>query len=164
MTRSKGSTVGSLALPAGLLPAGDSYRRARDGGQAAKGLRRPADAGIGGRQPDSGRWFDSYPGEDELPSAGRFCELAGCDSLDGGVSCQDFDATLDRLGDLQPWMDGGQIGGRPRLRAPAGSLPQPLRRTRRLPLRARHRREIPIYFLGVDEDGLSGLLTVNIET
>ena len=24
--------------------------------------------------------------------------------------------------------------------------------------------EAPIYFLGVDEDGLSGLLTVNIET
>ena len=24
--------------------------------------------------------------------------------------------------------------------------------------------EVPIYFLGVDEDGLSGLLTVNIET
>ena len=173
MTRSKGSIVGSLALPAGLLPAGllpagllpagDSCRRARDGGQAAKGLRRPADAGIGGRQPDSGRWFDSYPGEDELPSAGRVSERVGCDSPEGGVSRQDFDATLDQLGDVQPWMDWG--------------LKKSARGFARLQ-KLFHRRyealavyrcetgtaEVPIYFPGIDDVGLSGLLTVNIET
>ena len=61
-----------------------------------------------GSEADSGWWFVSYPGEDELPSAGRFSELAGCDSPEGGVSRQDFDATLDQLGDVQPWMDRSQ--------------------------------------------------------
>jgi len=61
-----------------------------------------------GSEADSGWWFVSYPGEHELPSAGRFSKLAGCDSPEGGVSRQDFDATLDQLGDVQPWMDRSQ--------------------------------------------------------
>ena len=57
---------------------------------------------------DSAWWFVSYPGEGVLPSAERFSELAGCDRPEGGVSRQDFDATLDHLGNVQPWMDRGQ--------------------------------------------------------
>jgi len=125
--------------------------------KASEGLQMP------GSEADSAWWYVSYPNEDELPSVERFSELAGCDHPEGGVSRQDFDATLDRLGEVQPWMDRGQkksARGFARLQ------------------RLFHRRydelavyrcetgtaEVPIYFLGVDEDGLSGLLTVNIET
>jgi hypothetical protein len=111
-----------------------------------------------GSEADSSWWFVSYPGEDELPSAERFAELAGCVRPEGGVSRQDFDATLDRLGEVQPRMDRGQkksARGFARLQ------------------RLFHRRydelavyrcetgtaEVSIYFLGSDGDGLSGLLT-----
>ena len=159
MTRRKGSFVASLALLAGLVLATAAGAQETEDRllKASEGLQMP------GSEADSGWWFVSYPGEDELPSAGRVSERVGCDSPEGGVSRQDFDATLDQLGDVQPWMDWG--------------LKKSARGFARLQ-KLFHRRyealavyrcetgtaEVPIYSLGVDEDGLSGLLTVNIET
>jgi hypothetical protein len=116
-----------------------------------------------GSEADSAWWFVSYPGEVELPSPVRFSELAGCDHPKGGVSRQDFDATLDHLGDVQPWMDRGQkksARGFARLQDLFNHRYEELAVYRCETGTA----EVPIYFLGVDEDGLSGLLTVNIET
>jgi hypothetical protein len=158
MTRRKGAFVGSLVVLAGLLLASAAGAQETEDRllRASEGLQMP------GSEADSAWWFVSYPGEEELPSAGRFSELAGCDHPEG-VSRQDFDATLDRLGDVQPWMDRGQ-----KKSARGFARLQDLFH-RRYDELAVYRcetgtAEVPIYFLGVNEDGLSGLLTVNIET
>jgi hypothetical protein len=159
MKRRKRAFVASLALLAGLLlatPAGAQETEDRLL-KASEGLQMP------GSEADSGWWFVSFPGEDALPSAGRFSELAGCDSPEGGVSRQSFDATFDHLGDVQPWMDRGQK------KSARGFARLQKLFHRRYDELAIYRcetgtAEVPIYFLGVDEDGLSGLLTVNIET
>ena len=159
MTRWKGAFVASLTLLAGLLLATAASAQDTESRllKASEGLQMP------GSEADSDWWFVSYPGEDELPSVERFSELAGCEYPEGGVSCQDFDATLDHLGEVQPWMDRGQK--------------ESARGFARLQKLFHHRyddlavyrcetgtAEVPIYFVGVDENGLSGLLTVNIET
>ena len=159
MLRWNGVFIGTLVLLAGLLLAGSASAKDTEGRllKASEGLQMP------GSEADSDWWFVSYPGEDELPSVERFSELAGCGHPEGGLSRQDFDATLDHLGQVQPWMDPGQK--------------ESARGFQRLQ-KLFHRRyeelavyccetgtaEVPIYFVGVDEDGLSGLLTVNIET
>lgn len=128
--------------------------------QAAEGLQMP------GSEADSFWWFVSYPGEEELPTAERMASLEGCaDYPDGVMRRLDFDATFASLGRVQPWMDQGQkksARGFARLR------------------NLFHRQygddlavyrcdtnkygEVRIYFLGLNEDGLSGLKTINIET
>ena len=159
MTRRKGAFVASLALLTGLLPATAAGVQETEDRllKASEGLQMP------GSEADSGWWFVTYPGEDELPSAGRFSELVGCDSPEGGVSCQNFDATLDQLGDVQPWMDRGQK------KSDRGFARLQKHFHRRYDELAVYRcetgtAEVPIYFLGKDDVGLSGLLTVNIET
>ena len=159
MTRRKGAFAASLALLTGLLLATAAGAQEREDRllKASEGLQMP------GFETDSGWWFVSYPGEDELPSAGRFSGLAGCDSLEGCVSRQDFDATLDQLGDAQPWMDRGQK------KSARGFARLQKLFHRRYEELAVYRcetgtAEVPIYFLGIDDVGLSGLLTVNIET
>jgi hypothetical protein len=159
MTKWKGSIVGSLAMLAGLLLATAAGAQETEDRllRASEGLQMP------GSEADRAWWFVSYPGENELPSPARFSELAGCDSLEGGVSRGDFDATLDRLGEVQPWMDRGQ-----KKSARGFARLQDLFH-RRYDELAVYRcetgtAEVPIYFLGVGEGGLSGLLTVNIET
>ncbi len=159
MIKWKGAFVASLALLAGLLLATAASAQDTESRllKASEGLQMP------GSEADSDWSFVSYPGEDELPSVERFSELTGCEHPEGGVSRQDFDATLDHLGEVQPWMDRGQK--------------ESARGFARLQ-KLFHRRyddlavyrcetgtaEVPIYFVGVDENGLSGLLTVNIET
>lgn len=96
-------------------------------------------------------------------AAERFSELAGCDHPEGGVSRQDFDATLDGLADVQPWMDRGQkesARGFARLQKLFHRRYEELAVYRCETGTA----EVPIYFVGLNEDGLSALLTVNIET
>ena len=158
MTRRKAALFGTLALLAGLLlsTAADAQETEDRLLKASEGLQMP------GSEADSAWWFVSYPEEDGLPSAELFAEISGCGPPEG-VSRWDFDATLDRLGEVQPWMDRGQkksARGFERLRGLFH---------RRYDELAVYRcetgtAEVPIYFLGVDEDGLSGLLTVNIET
>ncbi len=159
MTRWKGVFVGCLALLAGLLLATAAGAQDTEDRllKASRGLQMP------GSEADSAWWFVSYPGEDELPSAERFSELAGCEHPEGGVSRQDFDAALDGLGDVQPWMDRGQK------KSARGFARLQKLFHRRYEGLAVYRcetggAEVPIYFVGLNEDGLSGLLTVNIET
>ena len=159
MTRWKGVFIGSLTLLAGLLLATAATAQDTESRllKASEGLQMP------GSEADSAWWFVSYPGENELPSVERFSDLTGCDSPEGGVSRQDFDATFDRLGDVQPWMDEGQR------RTARGFARLQRLFHRRYDALAVYRcetgiAEVPIYFVGIDEDGLSGLMTVNIET
>jgi hypothetical protein len=159
MIRWKSAFVASLALQAGFLLATAASAQDTESRllKASEGLQMP------GSEADSAWWFVSYPGEEELPSVERFSGLAGCDHPEGGMSRQDFDATLDHLGEVQPWMDRGQ-----KKSARGFARLQKLFHRRYEDL-AVYRcetgtAEVPIYFVGVDENGLSGLLTVNIET
>lgn len=154
----KATLVGSMALLAGLLLATAATAQDTEGRllKASGGLQMP------GSEADSAWSFVSYPGEYQLPSVERFSALTGC-GHPGGVSRQDFDATLDHLGDVQPWMDGGQK------KSARGFARLQKLFHRRYEGLAVYRcetgtAEVPIYFVGINENGLSGLLTVNIET
>jgi Nuclease A inhibitor-like protein len=128
--------------------------------QAAEGLQMP------GSEADSFWWFVSYPGEEELPSAERMASLEGCADYPEGVMRRlDFDATFDSLGKVQPWMDSGQkksARGFARLR----SLFHRQYGDDLAVYRCDTNKygEVRIYFLGLDNEGLSGLKTINIET
>jgi hypothetical protein len=128
--------------------------------RAAEGLQMP------GSEADSYWWFVAYPNEEALPTAERMASLEGCaDYPDSLMRRLDFETTFDSLGRVQPWMDHGQ---KKSARGFAG-------------LRKLFHREygddlavyrcdtnsygqVRIYFLGLDGDGLSGLMTINIET
>src|SRR5215213_3295934 len=128
--------------------------------KAAESLQMP------GSESDSFWWFVSYPGEEALPNAERMAYLEGCtDYPDGVMSRLDFDATFDSLGSVQPWMDQGQkksARGFARLRnffhrQYGDDLAVYRCDTNKYG-------EVRIYFLGLNNDGLSGLKTINIET
>ena len=128
--------------------------------RAADGLQMP------GSEADSYWWFVSYPQEQELPNVERMASLDGCiDYPEGVMRRLDFDVTFDALGRVQPWMDRGQkksARGFARLRDVfhreyGDDLAVYRCDTGRYG-------EVRIYFLGVDGDGLSGLMTINIET
>lgn len=153
MMRRKGTFVASLALLAGLLLATAAGAQETEDRmlKASEGLQMP------GSEADSGWWFVSYPGEDELPSAGRVSERVGCDSPEGGVSRQDFDATLDQRGDVQPWMDRGQK------KSARGFARLQKLFHRRYEALAVYRcetgtAEVPIYFLGIATSASRGSL------
>ena len=160
MTGWRSILIGATALAAVLLLATAANAQETEGRllKASAGLQMP------GSEADSDWWFVSYPGERELPSVERFSGLTGCsDYPEGGMSRADFDATLDGLGEVQPWMDRGQ-----KKSARGFARLQNLFHRRYAEL-AVYRcetgsAEVNIYFVGVDQDGLSGLLTVNIET
>jgi len=157
-TLAVGFLVAALAADAGVAREGQDLAGSLL--RAAEGLQMPGSEG------DSSWWFVSYPQEKELPSVERMASISGCsDYPDGVMTRSDFDATFDHLGRVQPWMDQGQkksARGFARLRE------------------VFHRKygddlavyrcdtnqygQVPIYFLGVDRDGLSGLMTINIET
>jgi Nuclease A inhibitor-like protein len=128
--------------------------------QAAEGLQMP------GSEADSFWWFVSYPGEEELPTAERMASLEGCADYPEGVMRRlDFDATFDSLARVQPWMDQGQkksARGFARLRdlfhRQYGDDLAVYR------CDTNQYGEVRIYFLGLDDQGLSGLKTINIET
>lgn len=157
MNRWKGVLVGMATLLAGLLLATAANAQADESRllKASEGLQMP------GSEADSRWWFVSHPGEGELPSIERFSGLTGCPA--GGGSRRVFDATLDHLGEVQPWMDRGQK------KSARGFAKLQKIFNRRYDDLAVYRcetgtAEVPIYFVGVNENGLSGLLTINIET
>jgi hypothetical protein len=128
--------------------------------RATEGLQMP------GSEADSSWWFVSYPGEKELPTAERMATLEGCAGFpDGVMSRLDFDATFDSLGRVEPWMDQGQkksAHGFARLRDLFHrQYGEDLAVYR---CDTNQYGEVRIYFLGLDEEGLSGLETINIET
>ena len=128
--------------------------------QAAEGLQMP------GSEADSFWWFVSYPGEEALPTAERMASLEGCAEFpEGEMRRLDFDDTFDSLASVQPWMDQGQkksAHGFARLR----DLFHRLYGNDLAVYRCYTNQygEVRIYFLGLDDDGLSGLKTINIET
>jgi Nuclease A inhibitor-like protein len=128
--------------------------------QAADGLQMP------GSEADSFWWFVSFPGEKELPTAERMASLEGCsDYPDGVMGRLDFDATFDSLGTVRPWMDQGQkksARGFARLRDLFHRLYGDDLAVYRCD--TNQYGEVRVYFLGLDNDGLSGLKTINIET
>ena len=128
--------------------------------RAAEGLQMP------GSEADSYWWFISYPQEEGLPSAERMASLSGCSDYPDGVMVRsEFDATFDSLSRVEPWMDKGQkksARGFARLRELfhreyGEDLAVYRCDTNRYG-------EVRIYFLGAGSDGLSGLMTINIET
>ena len=127
--------------------------------RAAEGLQYP------GSESDSTWTFVSYEGFAERPDAATFERVSGCPVTAGGGTVRlDFDDTLDRLGTVQPWMDQGQIESARGFR----KLQSLFHRTFAEDL-AVYRcetggAEVYIYFIGVDEDRLAGLLTISIET
>ncbi len=118
-----------------------------------------------GSESDSEWFFVSFPGETQLPDPARFEEISGCPvGPEGGTSRSDFDATLGSLSEVESWMDKGQrksARGFARLhRLLHREFPDGL---------AVYRCEtggpqVYIYFVGSEEDGLAGLLTVSTET
>jgi hypothetical protein len=152
------------ALLAAQLTAGTGTAQEKDPAArlllAAEGLQMP------GSEADSFWWFVSYPGEEGLPSAERMASLEGCaDSPEGVMTRLDFDATVDSLSSVQPWMDQGQkksAHGFARLR----DLFHRLYGNDLAVYRCDTNQygEVRIYFLGLDDEGLSGLKTINIET
>lgn len=127
--------------------------------RAAEGLQMP------GSEADSAWWFVSYPRE-ELPTAERMAQLTGCsDYPEGGMGRFDFDATFDSLGRVEPWMDGGQKKSARGFRR-LGKLFHREYGQDLAVYRCDTGRygEVRIYFVGANRDGLSGLMTINIET
>jgi hypothetical protein len=122
---------------------------------ASEGLQMP------GSEADSAWWFVSYPDENEIPSADRMASLTGCSDP---MTRSDFDETFARLSRIEPWMDRGQR----RSARGFGRLARVFHRNYGEEVAAYRCEtggpEVPIYFVGVDGDGLSGLKTVNIET
>lgn len=122
---------------------------------ASEGLQMP------GSEADSAWWFVSYPDGREVPSADRMAGLTGCSDA---MIRSDFDATFERLSRIEPWMDRGQR----RSARGFGRLAKVFHRVYGDDLAAYRCEtggpEVPIYFVGVNDDGLSGLKTINIET
>ena len=163
-SRAKALIMLLVALLAAQFTAGEGAAKEEDPSsrllRAADGLQMPGSEG------DSSWWFVSYSGEEELPTAERMASLDGCADFPEGVMTRlDFDATFDSLSRVQPWMDGGQkksAHGFSRLR-------QLFHREYGYDLavyRCDTNRygEVRIYFLGLDDKGLAGLKTINIET
>lgn len=155
-----GALLAAAAGTAGASEARDGEAALRERLlRASEGLQMP------GSEADSGWWFVSYPGEEELPTAERMAYLTGCsDHPEGGMARSDFDTTFASLGTVQPWMDPGQK--------------ESARGFRKLG-RLFHRKygdnlaayrcetgtaEVHIYFVGANKNALSGLKTTNIET
>ncbi len=143
---------GLLLADAALAEQSDTERRLL---RASEGLQMP------GSEADSEWSFVSYPEERELPAAERMAGISGCQAP---MTRSDFDETLDHLSDVQPWMDRGQkksargFGRLQRLfHREYGEDVAVYRCETGGP-------EVPILFVGANDDGLSGLLTVNIET
>lgn len=128
-------------------------------------LRASTDVQYPGSESDSTWILVSYPHESVLPDAARFEEISGCPVAAGGSTTRsDFDATFDRLTRIEPWMDAGQV------RSARG-----FRKIERVMLRSYDERavyrcdtgefgQIHLYFVGLNGDGISGLLTVSTET
>ena len=109
--------------------------------------------------------FVSYPDETALPDPARFEEVSGCPvTEDGSTTRQGFDATFDRLTRIEPWMDEGQVSSARGFRKIERVM------ARSYDARAVYRCEtgefgqVYLYFVGLNEDGISGLLTASTET
>jgi hypothetical protein len=126
---------------------------------AKKLLRASEGVQLPGSESDTVFEFVSVGGEEELPTVERFAEISGCDYPEGGVSRFDFDATFDRYEQVAP-LGGYDVHDYRQLRRTFERSYDDL---------AVYRCETGgpenhIYFLGANDEGVSGLRSVSIET
>ncbi len=157
--------LASLALVAFLGTGANAAQAA--GGDKTEALLLRASEGLQypGSESDSAWTFVSYEGFTELPDTATFERVSGCPVTEqGGMSRLDFDATLDRLGAVQPWMDEGQKKSAHGFRKLQGVFHREFGEDLAVYRCETGTAEVYLYFIGVDEDRLAGLLTVSIET
>lgn len=123
---------------------------------AAEGLQMPSS------ESDSAWSLVSYAGVEELPQAGTFEEISGCRR--GGVTRYDFGETLDSLGEVEPWMDAGQISSARGFRKLEKVFDREFGEEVAVYRCDSGGPEINVYFVGAEDDRLVGLMTVSIET
>jgi Nuclease A inhibitor-like protein len=127
--------------------------------RASQGLQYP------GSESDSTWSFVSYGGFAELPDAATFERVSGCPVIEGGGTDRlDFDAALERLGTVQRWMDRGQSKSARGFHRLQGLFHRTFGDDLAVYRCETGGAEVYIYFIGVDEDRLAGLLTISIET
>lgn len=122
---------------------------------AAEGLQMPSS------ESDSFWYLVSYTGK-ELPRATTFGEMSGCPR--GAMTRSDFDETLDRLGEVEPWMDAGQASSARGFRKLERVFDREFGDKTAVYRCENGGPEIEVFFVGADEEGLVGLMTVSIET
>ena len=122
---------------------------------AAEGLQMPSS------ESDSSWYLVSYTGK-ELPGATTFGEMSGCPR--GAIISSDFDETLDRLGEVEPWMDAGQASSARGFRKLERVFDREFGDKTAVYRCENGGPEIEVFFMGADEEGLVGLMTISIET
>ncbi len=158
--RTKVSLLAAATLLACSFPiSGANAQEDRTGERllaAADGLQMPSS------EADSAWYLVSYAGVEELPEAEAFEEMSGCP--EGGATRLDFDDTLSRLGEVEPWMDEGQArsarGFRKLAKVFGHAFGEKLAVYRCEPGGP----EVDVYFVGAAEGRVAGLITVSIET
>ena len=144
----------AFILPAGTAVAEETKTERRLLG-ASEGLQMP------GSEADSEWSFVSYQDQREIPTADRMARLTGCADP---MTRSDFDATFERLGRVEPWMDKGQRKSARGFKRLAGVFHRIYGDDLAVYRCETGGPEVPIYFVGANKDGLSGLKTINIET
>ena len=123
---------------------------------AAEGLQMPSS------EADSAWHLVSFTGVEELPAAGAFGEMSGCPQ--GGTTRSDFDDTLAGLSKVEPWMDAGQARSARGFRKLGTLFAREFEEELAVYRCDTGEPEVEIYFVGVGDDRLLGLMTVSIET
>ena len=157
--RKKLASFAVAALLADSIPVGGAVAQEDKTGErllaAAEGLQMPSS------ESDSAWYLVSYAGK-ELPEAAAFGEMSGCPQ--GAMTRSDFDQTLDRLGEVEPWMDAGQVSSARGFRKLERTFDREFGEQAAVYRCDSGGPEIEIFFVGANEKGLMGLMTVSIET
>ncbi|QIN78781.1 hypothetical protein GBA65_09900 [Rubrobacter marinus] len=124
--------------------------------EAAEGLQMPSS------EADSAWYLVSYAGVDELPDAESFGVMSGCPRA--GTTRQDFDETLARLSEVEPWMDEGQVRSARGFRKLGKTFRHALGEDLAVYRCEDGGPEVGIYFVGAADGRLTGLKTISIET
>jgi len=152
--------LATLAFLTGVAVAEEVDAKTTDEARLAEKLLRASEGvQLPGSESDTVFGFVGFPGEEELPAVERFAEISGCDYPEGGTSRFDFGTTFDRYEELAP-LGGYDIRDYRQLRRTFERSYDDL---------AVYRCETGgpenhIYFLGANEEGVSGLRSVSIET
>lgn len=158
--RTKVALLAVATLLACYFPIDDAGAQGdRTGGRllaAADGLQMPSS------EADSAWYFVSYAGVEELPEAEAFEEMSGCP--EGGATREDFDKTLARLSEIEPWMDEGQARSARGFRKLAKVFGHAFGEKLAVYRCESGGPEVNVYFVGAAEGRGVGLMTVSIET
>lgn len=124
--------------------------------RASEGLQMPSS------ESDSSWSLISYAAPNEPPEAESFGEMVGCPR--GGTTRLDFDATIERLGTVERWMDDGQAKSARGFRKLGGVFEHEFGDDLAVYRCDGNGPEVGVYFVGAGEEGLRGLATISIET